>query len=118
MGYGPHPLMALDAISTLMARYAIMKAALLIRERVVFPDGAIVEMVAWRVPSPVWPSLHEFKYRLVYIVEGVGVLGYDNERGKGGHRHQGEREQPFEFVSVNALVDRFVEEVEDLRREP
>jgi len=116
MGYGPHPLMALDAISTLMARYAIMKAALLIRERVVFPDGAIVEMVAWRVPSPVWPSLHEFKYRLVYIVEGV--LGYDNERGKGGHRHQGEREQPFEFVSVNALVDRFVEEVEDLRREP
>ena len=95
-----------------------MKAILLIRERVVFPDGAIVEMVAWRVPSPVWPSLHEFKYSLAYVVDGVRVLGYDNERGKGDHRHLRGWEQPFQFVSVNALVDRFVEEVEGLRREP
>jgi len=37
--------------------------------------------------EPVPPCTHCYKYRLVYIVDGVKVLGYDNERGKGDHRH-------------------------------
>ena len=60
-----------------------MKAQLLIRERVVYADGSLVEMVLWRVPKPVPPSKHGFKYRLVYIIAGKRALGYDNERGKG-----------------------------------
>jgi len=37
------------------------------------------------VPTPVPPTTHGFKYRLVYIVNGVRVVGFDNERGKGDH---------------------------------
>lgn len=93
-----------------------MQAALLIRERVVFPDGSLVEMVVWRVPRPVPPASHGFKYRLVYVVGGKRVLGYDNERGKGDHRHVKGRDEAFSFTSVDDLVARFVAEVEALRR--
>ncbi len=93
-----------------------MKARLLIRERVVYPDGSLVEMVVWRVPQPVPPASHGFKYRLVYVVGGMRVLGYDNERGKGDHRHVEGREEVFAFTSIDEVVARFVAEVEALRR--
>src|SRR3984893_16749021 len=98
-----------------MACYAIMKAELVIRERLVYSDQSLVEMVVWRVPTPVPPTSHGFKYRLVYIVEGRRVLGYDNERGKGDHRHVDDREEMFDFVSIDDLLDRFVAEVEAMR---
>lgn len=44
-------------------------------------------MVIWRVPSPVPPSAHRLKYSLFYGRPGVRAVGYDNERGKGDHRH-------------------------------
>lgn len=99
-----------------MAQYAIMKAALVIRERVVFPDGSLAEMVVWRVPAPVPPAGHRFKYRLAYVVDGKRLLGYDNERGKGDHRHFRGREETFVFTSVDELLARFVNEVDALRR--
>ncbi len=40
-------------------------------------------MVVWRLPEPALPCAHPFKYRLVYVVEGERVIGFDNERGKG-----------------------------------
>jgi hypothetical protein len=93
-----------------------MAAALLIRERVVYADASVAEIVIWRVPRPVPPSAHRFKYRLAYIVERKRVLGYDNERGKGDHRHVGGHEERFVFVSIDDLLARFVSEVEALRR--
>jgi len=99
-----------------MAYYAIMKAELLIRERVVYPGGALVEMAVWRLPEPSRPSRHRFKYRLAYVVSGRRALGYDNERGKGDHRHVGEREEPFTFTSIEDLLAEFTSEVEALRR--
>jgi len=42
-----------------------MKAELLFHQRIDYDDGAIVEMVLWRVPSPVPPSVHGLKYSLV-----------------------------------------------------
>lgn len=95
---------------------AVMKAELLIRERVVYPDGALVEMVVWRLPKPTPPSRHGFKYRLVYVVGGRRELGYDNERGKGDHRHLGAREEPFPFSSIEELLARFLSEVAAMRR--
>ena len=92
-----------------------MDAELLIRERVVFPDGNLVEMVVWRLPRPVPPTTHGFKYRLAYIVHGKRVLGYDNERGKGDHRHANDTEETFEFVSVDGLLERFISDVEAYR---
>ncbi len=92
-----------------------MKAALIIRRRVVYEDGAIAAMVVWRVPTPVEPSTHGFKYSLAYIVGGHRVFGYDNERGKGDHRHVGESEEPFEFSTVPDLLKQFVAEIERIR---
>src|SRR6266702_2994723 len=40
-----------------------MKAELLQRDRMDFDDGAILEMVIWRVPTPVKGSTHHYKYR-------------------------------------------------------
>ncbi len=93
-----------------------MKAELLIRERVVYPDGGLVEMVVWRLPEPTPPSRHRFKYRLAYIVSGKRVLGYDNERGKGDHRHHAGHEEPITFSSIDELLARFTSEVEAMRR--
>lgn len=99
----------------MMAQNAIMKARLIARERVVYDDGSFVEMVVWRVPSPVPPTSHGFKYRLTYIVEGRRVLGYDNERGKGDHRHLGEFEYAYRFTTIDALLEDFLADVETLR---
>ena len=66
-------------------------AELLLKTRTVHAGG-LVEMVVWRVPQPVPPSGHPFKYRLVFARGGQRVVGYDNERGKGDHKHIGETE--------------------------
>ena len=88
----------------------------MIRERVIFPDGAPVEMVVWRLPKPTPASRHRFKYRLAYVVSGNRVLGYDNERGKGDYRHFADREEPFVFSSIEDLLARFTADVEAMRR--
>ena len=100
-----------------MAYHAIMKAKRLIREKIAYSPAELVEMVVWQVPTPVPPSLHDFKYRLVYVVNGERILGYDNERGKGDHKHLFGVESPIAFVSVDDLIERFVSEVEMLRNE-
>ncbi|MEZ0252040.1 MAG: DUF6516 family protein [Methylobacteriaceae bacterium] len=94
-----------------------MRAALVIRRRVIFGDRDFAELVVWRVPEPVPPSAHRFKYRLVYIVDGVRVIGFDNERGKGDHRHDGGEETPYHFLGVDRLLDDFVAAVESWRRD-
>lgn len=99
-----------------MAYDAIMKARLLIRERLSFPDGDLADMVVWRVPEPVPTTTHGFKYRFAYVSGGKRVLGYDNERGKGDHRHTGDAEEPFEFTSVDELLERFATDIEKYRR--
>ena len=93
-----------------------MKARLLIRERVRYADDSFIEMVVWRVPKPVPPTTHGLKYRLAYVVGGTRVLGYDNERGKGDHRHVEGRDEAYSFTTVDDLMARFVLEVEALRR--
>jgi len=64
-------------------------------------------MRVWRVPSPVSGSTHGFKYRLALVVNGCCALRYDNEAGKGDHKHMGEREVPFVFTPPQALLDDF-----------
>lgn len=64
---------------------------------------AAVDMVVWRVPKPVRGSDHYFKYRLALIVDGICVIRYDNEAGKGDHKHVGDQQIPYNFVGVDAL---------------
>lgn len=87
------------------------EALLLLKTRSV-NAGGIVEMVVWQVPTPVPPSEHAFKYRLVFVRAGKRVVGYDNERGKGDHKHIGEREVPYRFVDIETLMADFLRDVE------
>jgi hypothetical protein len=92
-----------------------MKAELLLRQRLEYDDGAIVEMVLWRVPSPVPPSAHGLKYSLFYGRPGVREVGYDNERGKGDHRHFQGAETAYAFTDVARLMADFWADVRRLR---
>ena len=75
----------------------------------------MIEWVVWRVPKPVPPSEHGFKYRAVFVVDGVRVIGFDNERGKGDHCHLNGKEQPYQFRGVEALVEDFIAAIETWR---
>jgi hypothetical protein len=95
---------------------AIMaKATLAVRRRFAFEDGAFAVIRVWAVPAPVPPSRHGYKYSLVYIEDGVRVIGYDNERGKGDHRHWRDVETPYLFVSMQRLLDDFLRDVDLIR---
>jgi hypothetical protein len=48
-----------------------MKAELLLHQRIDYDEGGIVELVLWRVPSPVLPSVHRLKCSLFYGCPGV-----------------------------------------------
>ena len=92
-----------------------MAADLLFHQRINYDDGAIVEMVISRVPSPVPPSSHGLKYSLFYGRSGVREVGYDNERGKGDHRHSRGIETTYQFKSVEQLMADFWSDVRNLR---
>jgi hypothetical protein len=87
------------------------KAVLLLHEKVVLPDESIVEIVLWRLPRPTPDRPHGFKYRLYYGRRGVCLVRYDNETGKGVHRHVRGREMPYEFKSVAQLRRDFERDV-------
>jgi len=98
--------------------YAIdVNAELLFHQRIVYDDGGIVEMVIWRVPSPVLPSAHDLKYSLFYGFPGTREVGYDNERGKGDHRHFRGSEAPYVFTNVEQLMVDFWSDVRAARGE-
>jgi Family of unknown function (DUF6516) len=87
-----------------------MKADLLMRERRVL-EGGFIEVIVWQLPKPLSGSTHSLKYRLAYVVAGACVLRYDNEAGKGDHRHVGTQEMPYAFFSVDQLLDDFLADV-------
>lgn len=94
-----------------------MAAKLLHRSRFVYGDGALREMVLWQVPRT---EYHPFglKYRLYYgDAEGNCLVRYDNERGKGDHRHLIDREGPYQFIDVDVLVADFLSDIRRLRGE-
>lgn len=90
-----------------------MKARLLARTKEVRDDGTIVEVVVWSLPEPLPPSEHCFKYRLYYGRPGEDRVRYDNERGKGDHRHINGQELAYVFASIDKLLDDFDRDVQD-----
>lgn len=83
------------------------KATLLLHEKVIFVDGSLVELVIWRLPRSTSDRPHGLKYRLYFGREGKCLVRYDNESGKGDHRHIGDSETPYRFVSVEKLRQDF-----------
>lgn len=90
---------------------------LLLRTRIAYSEASFAELVLWWVPTPVAGSTHAFKYRLAYIVDGECVVRYDNEVGKGDHRHFGERESAYVFETPDKLVADFQTDIARWNRE-
>ena len=88
---------------------------LLLRQRLVLSENSFVELVIWRLPQSLPGSSHRFKYRLAFVVDEVCVLRFDNEAGKGDHKHLGEREAPYAFTALAQLLADFWNEIEQWR---
>jgi hypothetical protein len=89
-----------------------MKAVQLVSTRIAYSESAFAELVLWRLPKPIEGSVHGFKYRLAYVVHGVCVLRYDNEAGKGDHRHVDGTERAYAFTTPEQLIADFQRNIE------
>lgn len=89
-----------------------MKAIQLICTRIIYSESAFAELVLWRLPKPLDGSLHDFKYRLGCVVRGECVLRYDNETGKGDHRHVDGKENAYMFTTPEQLITDFQNDIE------
>jgi hypothetical protein len=87
------------------------RATLILQRKRRLGDGSIVEMTLWLVPAPARGSAHSFKYSLYYGRNGQRLVCYDNEPGKGDHRHYGDREEPYKFTTPERLVADFLADV-------
>jgi len=94
-----------------------MKAVQLLRTSVSYSGAAYAELVLWQVSKPVAGSPHGYKYRLAYVVDGKCVLRYDNEAGKGDHRHFRGREQTYAFTTPEKLITDFQHDIARWNRE-
>lgn len=90
-----------------------MDAELLEKSKQIFAGGYVAEVVIWKVPMPVPGSSHSFKYRLYFGRGGTRIVGYDNERGKGDHKHIDGRELPYPFTNIESLLVEFWTEVHE-----
>lgn len=94
-----------------------MSAKLIFKDKYIYKDGAIREMVLWQLPIISNERPHGLKYRLYYGYPGKCLVRYDNEQGKGDHRHYLEQEQNYPWVSVEQLAVDFKSDIERLRGE-
>lgn len=80
-----------------------------------FAEGdCTAELVIWQLRARSKDRPHGLKYRLWCGRAGSTVVRYDNETGKGDHRHYEEREEPYAFQSVERLIADFAADVERL----
>lgn len=88
-----------------------MKATLIARTRIVYSTQAFADFVLWQVSKPVSGSAHDFKYRLAYVVDEICVVRYDNEVGKGDHRHFGASQSIYRFSTPEQLMVDFQKDI-------
>lgn len=96
-----------------------MGARLLYHIKDEYPDGAVLEIVIWKLPKASRDRPHGLKYRFYYGSADDSVeVRYDNETGKGDHRHYGHREERYAFVDIDTLIADFLADVKKARGEP
>jgi len=95
-----------------------MKGRLIYHEKYIYADGAIREMVLWKRPKKTSDRPYGLKYRLYYgLADGTCLVRFDNESGKGAHRHIKGHEESYHFKDVEILVADFLKEIEKARKE-
>lgn len=93
-----------------------MPAVELMNRRIQIADNAFASIRILEVDPVILGSQHRYKYSLAYIVDGECVMRYDNERGKGDHKHIGEQEYPVTFTTIENLIASFQADINLLRR--
>jgi Family of unknown function (DUF6516) len=94
-----------------------MDAAPLVLLKRLNADETIVEIKIWQLPERTMERPHGLKYSLFYGRVGERIIGYDNEVGKGDHRHYGSREVSYAFESMERLMQDFFADVAKERGE-
>lgn len=74
-------------------------------------------MKIWEIPASEPSTGHHLKYSLFYGRPGQRLVGHDNERGKGDHRHLQDKEEPYIFTTPEQLIADFLADVRRLRGE-
>lgn len=92
----------------------MLRATLILDRKLILDRGAIVQIRVWRLPSATPDRPHGLKYSLFFGRNGERIVGYDNEAGKGDHRHYREREESYRFTTLERLIADFEA---DVRRE-
>jgi hypothetical protein len=89
-----------------------MKAKLIYKEKSQLEDGSVLELVLWEIPVKTKDRPHGYKYRLYYgDSEGNCLVRYDNESGKGDHKHIGDKELLYHFIDKDKLLEDFYRDV-------
>lgn len=86
-------------------------ASLILDRKLLLDDGWIIQMRVWRLPMITGERLHGLKYSLFFGRPGERVIGYDNEAGKGDHRHYRDREEAYVFTSLEQMIRDFQADV-------
>jgi len=92
------------------------KATLIYRNKYIDESGNTIEIVIWRLPKKTTDRPHGIKYRCYYgdASSGKCFIRYDNESGKGDHKHIGGTEESYEFKNTQKLMKDFMDDVYDL----
>ena len=53
---------------------------------------------------------------MALVIDDVCVVRYDNEAGKGDHRHLLDQEEPYSFVDLDTLMTDFWHDVGEWKR--
>jgi hypothetical protein len=91
------------------------KAVEILHDKVRTVDGVVVEFKVWQVTrSAQYPE--GFKYSFFATRKGVVLVGYDNHRPKGHHRHFGGVEEAYAFDGLEKLRADFRRDLERARK--
>jgi Family of unknown function (DUF6516) len=65
------------------------------------------------LPNPSKERPHGLKYSLhCSYTDGLLIVRYDNEQGKGDHRHYRGKEEPYHFKNIDTLIADFIRDIE------
>ena len=102
-----------------MVYNTIMQVRLVLDKKTMLAVGRIVHRKVWMVPKATPDRPHGLKYSLYCGKDGKNIVRYDNETGKGDHRHVGpdEVENTYRFLSLVQLLSDFDRDIAELSGE-
>ena len=86
-------------------------STLILHTKVLLKGGVIVESKIWRIVGDNrFPD--KVKYALFAVYDGETLVGYDNHHPKGHHRHIGNREELYNYTTIERLRNDFRADLE------